>query len=506
MLSNASALPDGVDEAMGILQTGAVATIEPTVYVDHGFATKIVQSDDLLCGDLLDENPGASKDLSDHAAVPRELQESVTGRNPSPAEEQQDTNHEASQLDLSESSSQAKPRNGASGASALTDGLNEVPLGESRSDAVAADKPTVYLGRGFGHCPENKAYCQFVKSKQSAYRNSNAAQRQQMVLDSMKLFNFEQDGTPLCPSRIQRKIRKALLRKLAMSPERMSKESASHPSAHTLRQENSPISLGDQALRGQEDPSLDKHLDPCGNSSQQGKPSNGSSDATAVSSDGANEPLGEFQAGARTVYIGRGFGNRPGNISFRQFALSRGSEYRRSDATQRELMVREAMRVFIFLKDEEPLSVARIREKIQSALWERVGCKDAVSPWASGIGRVGASSKPVAAPTGSPPAAQQADSLIYETFTKHEFSDNGKVVAAKQTTTTPELVPKQSSIDRPTSIEIPNPSSDAVHDFSLVGDQPTQHLSSATKDERNGDHQSTRRDMDWDDVPEPVCL
>jgi hypothetical protein len=80
----------------------------------------------------------------------------------------------------------------------------------------------------------------------------------------------------------------------------------------------------------------------------------------------------------------------------------------------------------------------------------------AVSPEASGIAPVGTSKKPVAAPTGEPPTAQQEESLISDTLTKQEFSDNGRGVAAKKTTSTPELDAKHSSTEWPMSTEIPN--------------------------------------------------
>jgi hypothetical protein len=72
---------------------------------------KIVPRDNVLCEDLLDENPGASKDLPNHQAAQREHQDSGTGRNPSPVEGQEtDTNLEASvpELDVRKSPSQGK--------------------------------------------------------------------------------------------------------------------------------------------------------------------------------------------------------------------------------------------------------------------------------------------------------------------------------------------------------------------------------------------------------------
>jgi hypothetical protein len=87
-------------------------------------------------------------------------------------------------------------------------------------------------------------------------------------------------------------------------------------------------------------------------------------------------------------------------------------------------------------------------------------------------------------------------------LTKQEFSDNGRGVAAKKTTSTPELDAKHSSTEWPMSTEIPNLSV-TIHDVSHVGNQPTQTLASVTKTD---DDDSTSRYMDWDDIPEPVCL
>jgi hypothetical protein len=82
-------------------------------------------------------------------------------------------------------------------------------------------------------------------------------------------------------------------------------------------------------LGGHEDPTLDaKHLYPCENPLQ-GKPNHMPSDASSPP-DKVNETMGrEFQTDAvatmdkPTVYIGHGFATSPGNVAFRQFAVSK---------------------------------------------------------------------------------------------------------------------------------------------------------------------------------------
>jgi hypothetical protein len=161
--------------------------------------------DDLFCGDHFD---GASKNLSDDRAVPQEHQESGAGRNPSLVAEQETVTNRP--MDPCENPSQGTPSKRPSEPSgainnALTEELNVpvVPLGQSQADAVAADKLTVYLGNGLYLCPGNRAYWQLVRSKQSEYQNSDAMKREQILLDAMMLFNFEQDGAPICPKRIR---------------------------------------------------------------------------------------------------------------------------------------------------------------------------------------------------------------------------------------------------------------------------------------------------------------
>jgi hypothetical protein len=168
-------------------------------------------------------------------------------------------------------------------------------------------------------------------------------QRQLMVQDAMSLFNFVHDGA--CASRIRRKILNALSDNTI--PERTSTEPVALSSPQTAGQENSLITLEDQYLRGQEDPNLEaKRLYPCDNSSQ------GKQYAVEYKCvhRWSGDKMGNVQKDAvptidkPTVYLGHGFSASPCNIAFRQFALSKQSDYRMSNPARRQSMVQDAMR------------------------------------------------------------------------------------------------------------------------------------------------------------------
>jgi hypothetical protein len=234
--------------------------------------------------------------------------------------------------------SEIRPTGSAGQTERASDSLPQSHDGSLAASLVDNEKSTVHIGRRLH--PGNVEYVEYVMAKQPEYWSvwRSYTKRQLIVDDIANRFNFQHDGVPLDPKRIQEKICKAL--------------------------RNKQLGGGERRVNGNSEERFRK----CSQNgiSEYARRSNSSASLEQSSLDGSSsQRSGVTQNEKPTVHLGQRC--NPGNVEYVEFVMAKETEYFQSDVTERPAIVRDIANRFIFKRDGVALDTDWINEKIGKA-------------------------------------------------------------------------------------------------------------------------------------------